>query len=219
MKEPLKFFIERTTPIGTLARCHRNRKLRTKYDKWQADGATGPMPNWGKQQTVISYIKEYNPEILIETGTYRGKMIYAVIPFIEKIYSIELDDKLCARAQSRYAGYKNIEILHGSSGELLPSLIEKIDKPCVFWLDAHYSGGSTAKGDLQTPIMAEMKCIFDHKLAEKHIILIDDARCFVGADDYPTMEGFKDFVLTNKPGWTFEVENDIIRTHNSALKK
>ncbi|MGD8787327.1 MAG: hypothetical protein PVJ60_07880, partial [Phycisphaerales bacterium] len=102
----------------------------------------------------------------------------------------------------------------GQSGEILPQVMQKIDKPCLFWLDAHYSGGSTAKGDLETPIMQEIQCIFNHPCAAKHILLIDDACCFVGKNDYPTIEALKKFILKVCPGWVFRVKEDIIRVHS-----
>ena len=215
MKEPLKYFLERTTPLGTLARMHRQMKLEKKFRKWEKDGATGPMPNLGKQRVVVEYIKNYSPEVFIETGTYKGKMVYAVMPYIKRIYSIELDTTHYQNARKRFTGYTDIQILHGQSGEILPQVLKNIDKPCLFWLDAHYSGGSTAKADMETPIMQEIECILKHPLVSKHVVLIDDARCFTGSNDYPTLNALEEFIKRTCPDWTFNVENDIIRTHSN----
>lgn len=212
-KEPLKYFLERITPIGALARIHRNRQLRKKLVKWEKAGATGAMPNYGKQQLVIDYIRRFSPSAFIETGTYKGKMVYAVMPYINEIYSIELDETLYRNAHKRFIGYPNIHILHGQSGEVLPGLLNNINNGCLFWLDAHYSSGSTAKAELETPIMQELECILNHPKATEHVILIDDACCFTGKDDYPTIDTLKRFVSGIYPDWTFEVKNDIIRTH------
>ena len=215
VEEPFKYFLERTTPFGALARFQRNRQLRKKYDLWQASGAVQPMPNWGKQSVVIEYIKRFQPEVFIETGTYKGKMVYAGMPYVKEIYSIELDQSHFDRAQKRFAGYSNIHIMQGQSGEVLPKVLEDIDEPSLFWLDAHWSGGSTAKGNLETPVMQEMKCILDHNRAADHVILIDDARCFVGDNDYPALSELERFVLGIHPDWAFEVKDDIIKTHSS----
>lgn len=210
-KEPFKYFLERTTPLGALARFQRQRQLKRKYDRWQKDGATGPMPNYGKQQVVIDYIKKLSPAVFIETGTYKGKMVYAVQPYIKEIYSIELSEAYYKKAQERFAGYPGIHILHGQSSQVLPKILEGINKPCLFWLDAHWSGGSTAKADIETSIMQEMQCVLNHLKAEEHVILIDDARCFTGENDYPTIEGLKSFILDKWPDWIFEIKDDIIR--------
>lgn len=216
MTEPIKYFLERTTPLGALARWNRERQLKSKYQQWEKSGCAGPMPNWGKQRTVIEYIKRFSPDVFIETGTYKGKMIYAVMPYIQEIYSIELDEKHATNAKKRFEGYPNIHIIQGESSEVLPELLKGIDKKCLFWLDAHYSGGSTAKAELQTPIMQELDCIFRHPKADEHIILIDDARCFAGENDYPTLGNLRKFIIQNRPKWNFVVLHDIIRTNRKA---
>lgn len=213
MEESLKYFLERTTPFGTLARRHRQRKLEKKYQTWKKQGVSGPMPDYGKQQVVLDYIKRFSPDVFIETGTYKGKMVYAVMPHIRPIYSIELDPAHFDNASRRFGRYPGIQIIHGQSGDILPELLKNVNNPCLFWLDAHYSGGSTAKGDLETPIMQEIDAILKHPYGEKHILLIDDARCFIGKSDYPTVDGLRSFILRFFPDWVFELKDDIIRAH------
>jgi hypothetical protein len=213
MAEPLKYFIERTTPIGRLARLHRHRQLRKKLRKWEQSGRLGPMPNLGKQQVVIEYIKKFSPEVFIETGTYKGKMVYAVMPHIRRIYSIELDPTHARNAQLRFSGHPNIRIIQGESGAALAELMPNINQSCLFWLDAHYSGGSTARGERNTPIKSELQTILKHQRADEHVILIDDAACFVGENDYPTLEELKNIILIARPDWVFHVQNHIIRAH------
>ncbi len=215
MKEPLKYFLERTTPFGTLARLQRQKQLLKKFRKWQKKGAQPPMPNWGKQRVVIDYITKFLPAVFIETGTYKGKMIYAVMPHIKEIYSIELDQTHFENAHKRFIGYPNIHILQGPSEEVLPRVLANIDKPCLFWLDAHWSEGSTAKGKTNTPILQELQCILNYKKADEHIVLIDDARLFIGMDDYPTLEALEHFVRAIHPNWIFDVKDDIIKTHSN----
>jgi len=146
MKESLKYFLERTTPFGTLARLQRNRQLIKKLRKWEKNGAVLPMPNLGKQMVVREYINKFSPEVFIETGTYKGQMVYAVIPCIKEIYSIELDQRYFEKAERRFAGYDNIHIIQGQNGEVLSEILKNIDKSCLFWLDAHWSGGLTFQG-------------------------------------------------------------------------
>ena len=219
MKEPLKYFLERMTPFGTLARFQRNRQLRKKLCQWEKNGAVLPMPDLGKQRVVIEYIKRFSHDIFIETGTYKGKMVYAVIPHVKEIYSIELDETHYQNARKRFAGYPNIHISQGQSDKVLPEVLKDIDRPCLFWLDAHWSGGSTAKGKTETPIMQEIECILNHKRASDHVILIDDARCFTGKGDYPTLKELKQFILDAHPNWIFEVKDDIIRTYSDKLER
>ena len=126
-----------------------------------------------------------------------------------KIYSIELGLHLFESAKTKFAQYSHIQILHGDSSLLLQDVLKNIDRPALFWLDGHYSEGITAKGELNTPIVSELTHIFKH--SEKHVILIDDARCFVGKDDYPTLNELKNLMKNDNRYKNFFVENDIIR--------
>jgi len=213
MKESLKYFFERTTPLGALARFQRNRQLVKKFRRWEKDGAVPPMPHLGKQRVVIDYIRRYRINLFIETGTYKGRMVYAVMPYVREIYSIELDEAHYREARKRFAGYTNIHILQGQSGQVLPDVLSSVEEPCLLWLDAHWSGGTTAKSELETPIKQELESIFGHKEANNSVILIDDAHLFTGKNDYPSLEILKAFVLEHYPDWCFEVHNGIIRIH------
>ena len=134
-------------------------------------------------------------------------MIDAVKNIFNKVYSIELDKTLYENAVNRFKRYNHIKIINGDSGETLFQILKDVKKPCLFWLDGHYSGETTAKGEFNTPIFKELTTIINHAV-KNHIILIDDARCFVGKDDYPTIEELK-FFIKNK-NLNLIVKNDII---------
>lgn len=180
---------------------------------WKRRGRPIPAPNAVKQQTLREYAQRFETNILVETGTYLGDMIYTTRAKFDRVFSIELNEELFKRAQARFAQYKNVFLLQGDSATVLPFIMREIKEPCLFWLDAHYSGGITAKAGIDTPIIQELTCIFEHSMAEKHIILIDDARHFIGQNDYPKLEELRSFILNKFPRWKFEVKDDIIRTH------
>lgn len=141
---------------------------------------------------------------MIEIMRYRFK----------KIVSIELDQNLFEKAKAKFLTEKNITILQGDSSKILPIVLIDLHEPALFWLDGHYSEGITAKGKLNTPIVSELKSILEHPIKD-HLILIDDARCFVGIDDYPTVEELRTLVLKYNPALNFNVKNDIIVICNS----
>ncbi|MHC4519078.1 MAG: hypothetical protein ACYTAS_10845 [Planctomycetota bacterium] len=209
----IQYFLERTTPFASLARYQRGRRLQKKLRRWEQGGQVLPMAHLGKQQVVLDYIRDFGLDVFVETGTYKGHMVYAVMPYISRIYSIEIDETLCRKAQRRFSGYRNITILQGQSGDVLPTILERINQPCLFWLDAHYSGGSTGKGDLETPIIQELRTILAHPQPETHVILIDDARCFTGQNDYPEIRTVEKLIISLRPNWLFTVKDDIIRAH------
>jgi hypothetical protein len=219
MEETIKNFLERTTVLGTVARLRRRKRFEKKFTEWKKKGSILPMPHFGKQQVVAEYAEKFAPPVFIETGTYTGHMVYAMINKFEEIYSIELDNALAQKAKKKFAGYRHVHIIQGESDQILPEILKNIQKPCLFWLDAHWSGGPTARGELETPIIQELKCILNHPGKKNHILLIDDARCFTGQNDYPTLRTLEQLILDTNPDWVFKVKDDIISVHASELVK
>ena len=213
MKKLLKM-----TPIYPLMlKVKLGREKKRIINNWQKMGKPAPPHHLIKQETVKEYAHKFSTDILIETGTYLCEMVFAMKDVFSQIYSIELDSELYMKAKERFVNASNIHIIQGDSSKVLPDLLTSIKQPCLFWLDGHYSGGITAKGDLDTPILEELKHIFAHTVID-HVILIDDARCFTGQEDYPTIEYLREFVAKERPNWVFEVREDIIRTHNTIMK-
>jgi glycosyltransferase involved in cell wall biosynthesis len=187
----------------------RNKK---KIADWNRSGNPIPVPPEVKQQIILGFLKSFNIEIFIETGTFLGDMVEAMRYDFTQIYSIELSTELYAAAVNRFAGVKNVVLLQGDSGKTLLDLMPDLREPCVFWLDAHYSEGVTARGDKETPVVEELEAISRHSFKAKDIILIDDASGF-GRGDHPPLEWVNQWA--KKQGFdTFEVEFDIIRIYN-----
>jgi len=207
----LQRLIERLklTPAYGIYRFLQQRKT---YEDWARDGIPTPPPPVVKQHIVRSYAERFSLTTLVETGTYLGEMVLATNDLFDRIYSVEIDETLARRARKKFSRPGHVTILQGDSGIVLGKILEKVDVPCLFWLDSHYSGGLTSKGETETPILTEVRHIFDHSVRE-HVILIDDARNFTGEHDYPDMDEFREFVQSERPGWVFKVEHDIIRIH------
>lgn len=186
---------------------------RALFKKWLSNGKQGASPHRVKVSAVKEYANRFGLKYLVETGTYLGYMVIATKKIFDHIYSIELSSILCRQAQERFRHCSNVSILEGDSGEILPQVLEKIHKPCLFWLDGHYSGGVTAKGLQDTPIERELMHIFTHPLALNHVILIDDARCFDGKNGYPTISKIKS-IAASRGFENCEVLHDIIRIYS-----
>ncbi|NJL11547.1 MAG: hypothetical protein HC913_00010 [Microscillaceae bacterium] len=179
------------------------------HQKWVRAGKPLPPPHAIKQMVLREYAQRFQLRILVETGTYRGVMIEAQRRHFEKIYSIELEPTLFRAAQARFKAWPNIQILEGDSGKVLPQLAPGLVEAALFWLDGHYSAGETALGDKECPIYEELETVLAQPYS--HVILIDDARCFDGTHDYPTLEALADFVRAKAPQYHFETKDDIIR--------
>lgn len=194
------FRIPRAFLIATKEKLNGIRKLLKAFDTKRI--------HKNKQRTLDYYKGKFNLKTLVETGTYKGDMVEAMRGKFEKIYSIELGENLCKDAQERFRNNADIEILCGNSEKVLSDLVPKLNKPTLFWLDAHFSRGITAKADLDTPIVKELEIIFRNKI-NGWVILIDDAVLFNGTNDYPAIEKVQK--MANDNNMVCEVKNDIMR--------
>jgi hypothetical protein len=180
------------------------------YKIWKENGCPNPPPHIVKQIIISEYQQKYKYETLVETGTYKGDMVAAQKKRFQQIYSIELGTDLFRMAKKRFRKDKNVTILQGDSGNVLPVILKDLKEPAIFWLDGHYSAGLTAKGDKECPIFEELDGIFNNRKFD-HVVLIDDARCFNGNGDYPTIEQLSNYIKGKDEKYHIEINNDIIR--------
>lgn len=162
--------------------------------------------------------KKYNLEktnVYIETGSFIGRGItkpigcsctgcfcmcnpknpntIGVLNNYKKIYSIELSEKYYKLNVEQFKSFKNVNIIHGDSSIELKNLLDKIEEPVTVFLDAHWSGGDTARSNIDSPLLKELDVL--KKREYRDIIIIDDARCIgktgqagrVGNANYPPM--------------------------------
>lgn len=190
--------------------------IRQYYEKiqlnnWGKSGRPIPVPHIVKQITVAGYQKKLKYALLIETGTFMGAMVEAQKRNFKRVISIELSNDLYQKATKRFKRDQNVTILQGDSGKVLKDILKEVKEPAIFWLDGHYSGGFTAKGEKECPIFEEMDAILKSSQDFEHVILIDDARCFIGQGDYPTIEELNTFINKRNERYHLEVHDDIIR--------
>ena len=158
-----------------------------------------------KGDTLLELAKKYDLHYFVETGTYAGEMIkYVNARHIwYHIYSIELSERLAARATKLFPAGGNISILQGSSDDKLKDL--KFYYPVLYWLDAHACGGVTARGKKITPILEELETVVNDV---DHVIVIDDL------DNLPkwgvTLQQLKKFINARKPSAEFTVVDTML---------
>jgi hypothetical protein len=204
----IKGALKRTVAYHLYCNVRALRKVR----EWKAGGGTEPPPQRFKQQVVKEYARRFRIHTLIETGTYLGDMVAACHKSFDTIVSVEVDPELCRAARGRFREFGHISIVQGDSADVLPGLVGALKDPCLFWLDGHYSEGITARGSSDTPVRQELECILDSPVAG-HVALIDDARCFTGENDYPTLAEVRQMVTAKHPDLICEVKEDMIRIH------
>lgn len=163
-----------------------------------------------KQAAIRELAARFGTRTMVETGTYRGDMVAEMLPYFDRIISIELSEELHRNARERFRDEPKVTLLQGDSGERITDAIAQIDGPALFWLDGHYSGGVTAMGESATPVVGELKHILD--LGNRgHVILIDDARLFGRDPDYPSVAQIARIVEARGVPADLSVENDAIR--------
>lgn len=158
------------------------------------------------QHPRISDSLAQHPKIFVETGTYLGGSPQRFLDtyddlIYEKLHTIEISDHNCKIAASRYKKYEEgerdyhekridieelqeenkffdgrLSLWHGDSVSILPKILETINEPAVFWLDAHAGRNAFGRGEEDVPLDTEINLILQHDT--RHIIAIDDAHLF-----------------------------------------
>jgi hypothetical protein len=178
--------------------------------QWMGNGCRGIAPPPVKRVVLSSYLRRFSLHQFIETGTYMGDTLaYIALDKKLKCTSVELADTYYQLALARFASYTNVNLIKGDSGAVLPDIVRRLEEPALFWLDGHYSGAMTARGDADTPISSELQVILDSPI-KTHVILIDDARQFDGTSSYPHLDVLMNTVR-EKSAYHIEVSIDIIR--------
>ena len=189
-------------------------QLQNPVCEWESRNFRSPAPHEVKMKVLDRYALN---GIWVETGTFMGQTTEYLSSHYSLVYSIEPSKQIFDRASGKFEGIENIKLMHGTSEERLPSVVDEIIKRMIpkvnFWLDGHYSAGITFKGLADTPILAELEAI--EKLIEPKVnvsIFIDDVRCFLGiSDEYMTYPTLNELIAwANKFGLSWTIEHDIL---------
>jgi hypothetical protein len=178
--------------------------------QWRLAGRPVPPPPVVKHAILKDYASRFGLRTLVETGTFAGDTIDAVLRSFDRIVSIELSDTWHARAKARFSREPHVTLLHGDSGTRLSEVLATLDRPALFWLDAHYSGPITARAAIDTPIVQELESIVKHPV-RGHVVLIDDLRDFTGQGGYPTEPDLVAWMRRVEPTMAVESRDDILR--------
>jgi hypothetical protein len=180
--------------------------------QWRLAGRPVPPPPAVKHAIVADYQRRFGLRVFVETGTFAGEMIDAVRPRFDRIVSIELDPGCHARAVDRFRSDRRVSLLQGDSGVRLQDVLASLTEPALFWLDAHYSGPTTARGIVDSPIVQELAALRAHPVTG-HVVLIDDMRYFTGRDGYPTVDELVAWIREGDPTAVVDVKDDVLRWH------
>ncbi len=180
-------------------------------NKWVRSDFSPPSPSFVKRRVLK---REGIPQgAWIETGTYLGGTTKLLAGISSQVVSIEPSQWLHHHASRRLRRFRNIELLYGTSEDMLEKALTAIKgKTLNLWLDGHYSAGATYQGENETPIMRELEIVARHAHRfESLTIFVDDIRCFTPGShrdrNYPLLEVLPDWCRRNGAHW--KIEQDI----------
>ncbi len=135
-------------------------------------------------------------ETFVETGTFSGNTTAEAARVFRKVYTVELGEKMYKAAAQKFIHTKNVYTYHDNSVHFLVKIIPTLNDPVIFWLDAHYCGVGTARGDSRTPIKDELDTICrNHN--RYNVILIDDIRAFGTRENNREYKGYDAYPFLN----------------------
>jgi hypothetical protein len=183
--------------------------------QWARRGYAAPSPHFIKQACLLR--NGFPAATWVETGTFLGQTTELLSRHAARVYSIEPEPKLFARAQKLFVSRKHVEVLNGTSENVFPELLPRINGDVNFWLDGHYSAGITFKGLQDTPILDELACISRNiDRFDRVCVLIDDIRCFNPSlkeySSYPSLDTLVAWATSHKLNWHIEHDIFVART-------
>ena len=142
------------------------------------------MVTFGAPRRLIRSLAEaVGADTFVETGTFLGKTARWASGAFERVITVEGSEKLYAEAVEEHADLENVRFLHGASEDVLGDVVAELEEPAIFWLDAHWCGGTTYGAEHECPVLDEIRIVNGSPL--EHVVLIDDARFFTSPPPPP----------------------------------
>jgi predicted O-methyltransferase YrrM len=121
-------------------------------------------------------LKEAGLRVFVESGTYLGDTTAFLRPSVDRVITVELAPTYAVAARQRFAADPGITVIEGDALNVLPALLEDLTEPALIYLDGHYSGGETARGNLDEPAAAILRSLDDANVPEGSVLVVDDLR-------------------------------------------
>ena len=154
----------------------------------------------------------------VETGTYLGDTTKFLAKKFPKslIYSLEPDTKLFQFTKLRLKRFKNVRLVNASSEEYFDKVVKEQKNTTNFWLDGHFSGDVTFKGDQISPILIELEIIEKYiKQMPSICVFVDDIRDFNNdlKSGYPSRDLLVNWAIRNNLMWNIEFDIFIAKSY------
>ena len=156
-------------------------------------------------------LHRFKNNILVESGSLTGGGVQDALDCgYKRVISFEVAPSFVEHCRNRFKNNENVSIIGDTSANMFEH-IKSISEPITFWLDGHYSGGTTSYKDVYCPILQELDAIGRHHL-KNHVILIDDVRLFGTAEfDHIQLEDVKKKILNINPNYKFTLFDGYVK--------
>ncbi len=139
-----------------------------------------------KLRNIDALRRKTGARTFVETGTYLGVTAARCARLFEKVVTIELDPELTRKAKQYLGRFPNVEVIEGDGLAVLPEVLARGDvRDVLVFLDGHFSGGVTARGDIPEPAVLEVDVLARFRDRIRAIV-VDDFRCFGVEDGFPS---------------------------------
>jgi len=117
--------------------------------------------------------KKTNIDCFVETGTFMGTTTKIAQGIFKQVFTIELNERLFQKAQNDLT-QDNTHVLQGNSIDVLHKIKEQLTEDTVFYLDAHWAGDLTSRGEKDCPLLEELRLIKERVGKYHDVIIVDD---------------------------------------------
>jgi hypothetical protein len=125
----------------------------------------------------------FNVKTFLEGGTFHGNTASWAAVHFPTVYTIEKSETYYHLAKVRFGSLTNLHFMLGDTRTLIPSMLNKLEEPAIFWLDSHWCGAESYGADDECPLIDEIGAI--NRSGLDHFLLIDDARLFLAPPPRP----------------------------------
>jgi hypothetical protein len=175
---------------------------------WRFDaGKVNPPSDRAKRRHLQRVFTQRGHAVLVESGTYLGGTVQFMLPFAERIISVEIEPALHEAARRRFAAAPNVDLRLGDGAELIPRIVSELDQAPLLWLDGHFTGGvNTRPGAAIEPAPMILERL--GTCPPGTTIVVDDLRLFGRDNGFPGVDVLVGSARTAFPAATIRVGLD-----------
>lgn len=133
--------------------------------------------------SVPNLMIEFNLSTFVETGTFRGDGLLHAMAFpFSWLHSIEANPELWKSAGDRVEAerpdYDHYTMWRGDTAEVLAGLLPRLERPALFWLDAHLPELYGMTDATRLPLLQEVQAIVAEGRHGRDVLIMDDWRLY-----------------------------------------